>query len=315
MENVAVITTFFSYAKNPLAIKRFYEFKNRLEKQGVKLFTVELAFKDEPYLLEEEHVYLRLRTDTVLWHKESLLNALVDRLPPFYDKIVWLDCDVEIEDDNWVEQVDKKLDEFPILQVGSQYLFQQKNGSYIPKKTVGHACQLPTEENPANYRDYHVGLAWAANRSFYKHVGMFDYDITGSGDTILFYSAANFWPTNFSWWLRNKYKNKCPSINDFLSKYIDKANKFFPSKQARQNIGCTETNVIHRYHGNYQRRGYVSRLALLDGLDMHNDLTRDSNNLFKWTNNDFNKRFEKFFLLKDKDSDEACEYDNINDIA
>lgn len=314
MSNVAVITTFFSYSKNPLALQRYYEFKDNLKRQGIDLITIELAFKDEPYQLDND-VYLRLRTDTVLWHKESMLNLLVKRLPPHFDKVVWLDCDIKITDDNWLDEVNRNLDHYPILQVGSEYKFEDKHGSYISKKTVGYACQLSEEENPANYKDYHVGLAWAANRSFYEKVGMFDYDVTGSGDTILFYTAANFWSTNFSWWLRQKYKNKCPSINKFLKSYLDKASKFFTGETARENVGYTSTKIIHKYHGNYQRRGYVSRLTLLEDLDMSKDLERDYHGLLKWTNNDFNKRFEKFFLLKDEDSDAPCEYDNINDIT
>ena len=110
MNDLAAITCFFSYSENPYVIKRYREFQENLERQGVKLYTIELAFFDNGYLLnpgdenwkrnclsllETSHgfsprfpIYLRLRTDTVLWHKETLLNILVKKLPPHIKRLL-----------------------------------------------------------------------------------------------------------------------------------------------------------------------------------------------------------------------------------
>ena len=50
-QDIAAITCFFSYAKNPHSVQRYKEFKARLKRQGVDLYTIELAFFDEDYLM------------------------------------------------------------------------------------------------------------------------------------------------------------------------------------------------------------------------------------------------------------------------
>ena len=118
-DDIAAITCFFSYVKNLHAAKVHEQFKKKLEKQGVKLYTIELAFFDEDFLLGD--TYLQLRTDTVLWHKEALLNILVNRLPPHVKKIAWLDSDIFIEDDDWAKKLSRELDHYKIVQLGRKH--------------------------------------------------------------------------------------------------------------------------------------------------------------------------------------------------
>jgi hypothetical protein len=311
MNEFAAITCFFSYAKNPYAVERFIEFKDHLKKQGVDLYVIELAFFDEEYLLDEKDIYLRLRTESVLWHKESLLNTLVKRLPPHIKKIAWLDGDIIIQEDNWAEECAELLDVRPLIQIGHQYLFEEKDGRWLAKHTVGRACQDP-DRSPADFRSHHVGLGWAANREFFDKVGLFDYDITGSGDTILFYSAGSFWESSCSRWLRTVYDKQYKSIYYHLEDYINKCNNFFGQKKVAETIGYVHSIVRHGYHGNLQRRGYVSRLDLLKGISLRSDLTRDKQGLLEWVDKKSNEPFKRFFLMKDEDSDEPCNYHHIN---
>lgn len=328
MNDFAVITCFFSYAKNYYAIKRYKEFQENLNRQGVKLYTVELAFFDNGYLLhpddepeprevllETSHgfsdrlpIYLRLRTDTVLWHKETLLNILVKRLPPHIKKIAWLDSDIFIQDDDWAQKISKLLDKDKLVQIGSDFHFLKEDGEKerSSMKSIAFAYKnLPDKK--CDFKYHHVGLGWAANRDFFNEVGLFDYDITGAGDTITYYSAGGLMKEKGTEWIRHVYKKKCPTILDHLSKYAEKCHAHVKGK-----INYLDVEVNHMYHGHMERRGYFSRMDLLKGIDFNKDMFRDNSGLFEWKDKKRNKPFEIFFSMKDEHMDKKCEYHGID---
>ncbi len=315
-DDLVAITSFFSYAKNSYAIKRYKEFKNNLQRQGVKLYTVELAFGDEDFLLDDD-VYLRYRSNTVVWQKESLLNSLVKRLPPHIKKVAWLDSDIFIRDDDWAIQLSRMLDQYKLIQIGSLFHFLKEskmNSGVFDKKeckdfpTIGYAFQND-KDNKCNFKKYHVGLGWAANRDFFDHGGLFDYDPTGAGDLITYFASAGLIDhPDASWWMRDIYGNNCksilPIVNDYVSKIYD---------YAKGQVSYLETEVTHRYHGPLCRRGYITRLDLLKGINYDIHLQRDSNGLLKWTDNEagMNKPFEIFFMSKDNHEVKGVNYTGI----
>ncbi len=167
LDDFTAITCFFSYTKNSYAIKRYKEFRDNLERQGVRLYTIELAFNNEEYLLDGD-IYLRYRTDTVLWHKESLLNSLVKRLPPHIKKVAWLDSDIFIEDDTWALEASKALDKHKLLQIGKDYHFLKESTpdsddwdikERSSMKTIGWAY-VNTPRKKCDFKYHHVGLGY-----------------------------------------------------------------------------------------------------------------------------------------------------------
>jgi hypothetical protein len=313
-KDIAAITSFFSYVKNDQAIKRYYEFKENLSRQNVDLYTIELAFFDEEFLLDDD-IYLRLRSDSVLWHKESLLNILVKRLPPHIKKVVWLDADVFIQDDDWDKKMGDMLDSERLVQIGSTFHFMKEselnNGLWTEEercsmKTIGHAYKN-TPEHMANFKHHHVGLGWGANRDFFDEVGLFDYDVTGTGDTITYLSCAGLVDVKDSEWIKRRYSQDCPTILPLREDYKKRAWEY-----AEGRVNYLDTEVIHRYHCPVKRRGYFSRLDLLKGLNYNTHFERDRNGLLQWKDKRMNKPFEIFFSMKDYHLDEYCEYYGIN---
>ena len=98
-----------------------------------------------------------------------------------------------------------------------------------------------------------------------------------------------------------------PQYSPYLSDYGKKCGEFVDGR-----VNYVDTEVIHRYHGHRDRRGYFSRLDLLKGINFDEDLERDSSGLFRWTDSNKNKPFEIFFSMKDENTDEKCEYYGID---
>ena len=61
---------------------------------------VELALGDAPSVVDDAMAdqVVRLRSSTVLWHKERLINLGLARLPDRCDKVAWLDGDLLFEE-------------------------------------------------------------------------------------------------------------------------------------------------------------------------------------------------------------------------
>jgi hypothetical protein len=316
-DDFAVVTCFFSYVKNSYAVRGYKQFKDNLERQGVKLYTVELAFTDEDYLLKEDDVYLRLRTDTVLWHKERLLNILTQRLPPHVDKVAWLDCDVFVENDNWAEEVSYLLNEYKIVQLGREHLYLNTLGQVDRKHgTLGYGIHHRASDWN-NYAVHHPGLGWAASRDlFFKHGGLFEYAISGGGDGIMGYIFANGTGEDFNdmknWitdWKYKVYKEHCPTM---INKIEDYKNKVAP--YVNGSVTYLDSKVLHKYHAPQSRRGYLSRPNILKGIDFYKDLLKDDNGLFKWRDMRYNLVLEKFFSMKDDQSHlmRNISYEDVN---
>ena len=136
-----------------------------MREQGVPLYTIELAFDDAPFLLAPADSVVQRRTTHVLWHKERLLNLLLDRLPAQFDKVAWIDADLLFENAHWAEQAARKLDRVPIVQLFSAAHHLDQDGRILQSRpgAVYAVCRkLPWAHD---FGRVHPGFAWAARAS------------------------------------------------------------------------------------------------------------------------------------------------------
>ena len=86
----------------------------------VPLVAVELAYGQNFELAETDaDILVQLRGKHVMWQKERLLNLALSALPPSCRKVVWLDCDVFFDSEDWAERVSYLLDHSVLVQAFS----------------------------------------------------------------------------------------------------------------------------------------------------------------------------------------------------
>jgi len=76
------VTTFFNPARFKSLLNNYFIFKDRLARQGVNLLTVECAFGNDGYEIPSGPNVHRLRSGSVMWQKERMINYGVSKLPP-----------------------------------------------------------------------------------------------------------------------------------------------------------------------------------------------------------------------------------------
>ena len=295
--DLAAITVYFNYSKNPYMRNAYKHFSNNLKRQNIKLYTMELAFEDQEFQLPEEEDIFRVRSDSLMWHKESLLNILANKIPKNFTKIAWLDCDIVIEDDGWTKKASELLEEKRVIQIGGNYKFLDSNGHVTHNITTATKAFVDGENDCYDLHKYHVGLAWAAKREFFENVGLFDLDVVGGNDAISYASfvsgdnpSKRFFENKRS--LYHKYK--CASIWEKAEEYAKHCFGFVQGK-----IGYVNCPVSHLYHGDIKSREYNTRYEYIENINLKKDIVRGQSNLLEWTDPILNEGIRYYFKSKD----------------
>lgn len=312
MDDVWGITTFF----NPVGYrskKRNYNFfRKKSKKQGLKLVTVELAFDNAKFELRkgDADILLQLRTDSknVMWQKERLMNIALKNVPKSCNKIIWIDCDVFFENNDWVEKVSASLDKYMIVQPFSKFIRLGKgvkktsqNNIFSVDNKIDLFGQVYSLYNnlPNNYIS---GLAWAFRREVFEDNLFYDEAILGSGDRLMSYA---FYNEDFIKELDKTDKN---FINMCLS---DKMRQHYQtwsenvSRIVKGNTFYVDQNLYHLWHGDMKDRQYYLRNEIIKkgDFDPYNDIVKDENGVWKWNSEKIEMQDEvkKYFWLRKED--------------
>lgn len=283
-----VITPIF----NPFGFKsryRLYEnFKKHMADSGVKLFTVEAAFGNKPFVVTSPHdrMNLQLRTDQVMWHKERLINLAYNELKhrvPDVKFIGWFDSDITFVRPDWAEDTVHALSHLQVIQPFAQAINLDANEeamwtcpssfrSYIEGRGFHQEPPLPVSYT---YKG-HPGLAWAATREALDALGgLYDRCVAGSADTIM----SNALKGDFSVYLPGAPSEGMISS---MKRWADKA-----TEVVRGRIGFTRGAVMHHWHGASEQRGYEKRWDIMSfhKFNPSVDIATTESGLYGWAGN------------------------------
>lgn len=278
---IKCICSYFNYYEDELRKQNYIKFRKNFAHD---LLTVEVA-KDESEFFIDDAIQIVAKLENLLWQKERCFNIALENLPDTVDKIVWVDTDIIFHNKNWLEDLDKLLDEAPfaqpferIVEFSNEYNHNLNCSGYakLVYDKIHYGSEIPISTAP--------GIAWGCHTSIIPN-GFYDKHILGSNDVLQLYS-----------WLGDIFNTKLlqmPNclILDFLEYY--------------KNISCDGKKIAyckgvveHLYHGKYNTRGYNSRNELL--IDNFNvaDLKIDNNGLYKLNNIEkLNEIIEHFYKL------------------
>jgi hypothetical protein len=306
------VTSFFNPTRYGNKYKNYQIFREKSQKQGLKLITVEMAFGDDLFELKEgdADILVQLRTDkrNILWQKESLLNIGLSKLPKDCDKIAWLDSDVIFKNQNWVEETSKLLEEYVVVQPFSDVIRLQRgikdidnsikfsrgtgNGQIVHSAAYGVA-----QINKGIISDLtwhgHTGFAWAARREVFNSDPFYDRMILGGGDQLIanaFYGKTNF-RTNKNYPFKMILKE-----DQWLLRHYNLVKK---------SVYYTSGTLLHLWHGQQSSRHYSTRDSLLDihSFNPDVDVEYDINNTLVWATDKpkLHRAVKKYFWLRNED--------------
>jgi hypothetical protein len=300
---------------NPAGYRTKYDhlrrFSESARRQGLKLLIVELALRGQPFELPDSvaDVVIRLASDTVLWHKERLLNIALEALPEDCDKVAWLDADLLFENGNWLRDTAQLLEIYVVVQPFQYACWLPRDVLTIPPDGSLEAASVETQpatafaqlsNTDASVIAGHPGFAWSARRSVLQKHGFYDRFILGGGDSVMgraMYGLAELWPGRG--WSRALLT---PGLESDLRRWSD---AFY--RDVQESVYFTQGRVFHLWHGEKKHRNYVFRLMILHdaAFDPFADIALDSAQCWRWNSHkpDLHRKVEEYFRSRKEEGE------------
>lgn len=299
LDVVAVISNSARYVSRYELFEKFRE--HILQQPLVRLHVVELAFGRRPFELVGSDLQLRSRHE--IWHKENMINLMIQRLPSDWRYVAWIDADVEFQRKDWAVETMQQLQHYQIVQMFQTAVDLGPTGEAMMTHQ-GFAYSYVTgkprpkrRRNGYNYPFWHPGFAWAARREAIDYLGgLYDVSILGSSDHLMAWSliGENVLPVSMT----EAYRKS-------LQDWQDRAERLI-----RRDIGFVPGNLVHYFHGKKADRKYNSRWSILEryNFDPFLDLKRDSQGLYQLDidgsqrMNGFRDELRSYFRQRNEDS-------------
>lgn len=271
---IAVISNPARYASRYELYRKFSEHMKL--QPSVVLHTCELAFGNRPFEIPEAE--LKLRSYDEIWHKENMINLMIQRLPSDWEYVAWIDADVEFTRKDWAVETIQQLQHYQIVQMfqnaidlGPQGEFLSKANGFIWSYLTGQPRpKIGADGKSYGYTTWHSGYSWAARREAIDFLGgLYDVSILGSSDHLMAWGLVgkNILPSQMS-----------EGYHRSLQNWIDRAEKFIV-----RDVGYCPGTLIHYFHGAKANRKYNSRWKILEQykFDPDVDLKRDYQGVFQ----------------------------------
>jgi len=299
------ITCYFNPAGYRRRLVNYRLFRERLI---VPLVTVELAYGDDFALDDKDaEVLVHLRGRDILWQKERLLNIALNALPDSCRKVVWLDCDVIFETDDWPSRTSLLLNRSMLVQPFS-HLYHSP-GDWAPdqglpfgSESLQSAPLLIASGIPAttcmgtraSQMGCVHGFAWAAARDLLREHRFYDACIIGGGDSVMLRAAYGY----FDDAVRIQQMNSQQRTH-----YLSWAEAFHNA--VRSNVGFVEGNLVHLWHGSREHRRYVDRYQEFTRFRFNpfKDIAWDDNGAWRWNSSkdEMHEYVRAYFLARRED--------------
>lgn len=284
-----VIGVYYNPVRWESRLRLHLDWERHMLDSGVRLTTVECQTGERPFELPDDPRInrVRVRTKTMLWNKERLINIGVSRLPDDWKYLCWCDADIEFRKSGWAAEAVQALQHYDIIQPWSDaYDLGPKDEHIQAHKSF---CRMFWEGQPVvaqgpnwwkfdggKYDYCHPGFSWAITRIAFEWLGgLIDWAILGAGDHHMALALVG-----------QAWKSVPAGINPLYMKPL-------LNWQARAlqhinlNIGFTYGTVEHRFHGLKGSRKYIERWDIItkNNFDPSNDLKTNSFGVYELAGN------------------------------
>lgn len=258
------ITTLFNLTS--IRLKNYKVFRANLP---LPLITLELSY-DSNFFVEDS---IKIKSSSCLWHKEGLLNLGIKHCHA--EKIVCIDSDIINFDDQWVQTLEAKLDDYNVVQPFSQiHHLDQENKLLFSNWSISSlqgSFNLSTQRMPNLPTP---GFVWAFRRDFIAKYGLYNKCIVGGGDTAFACAVLGQFETVMDLHFMNQHQREA---------YLKWATMI--NKEAK--VGFLKKELAHLWHGSFKARKNTDRHKELMPFEFNPNKDVKLGNLLEWSNNKY----------------------------
>jgi hypothetical protein len=291
-----IISCFMNPQNNPYRLLAFQKFYRSIKHLNHRI--IECLIGDAKSQLPDSPYITQVQSDSLLWHKESLLNMIVDKLPHQFEYVFWIDADVLFTNNNWLVEAVEELESGSRIVQPFEYCIHLQRNELKPSFDVESARWnvSTSSRHPEMWRSFcsnvdnrlyhdtnydrhgHVGFAWGARREVLAQCPLFDNALIGGADHIIAHAAAGHIPHHC---ITKSFTENLPEVEAW-------SKKFYRAVLGR--IGYVKGDLYHIWHGDINNRQYLKRIQ--DYTPQTKALPRDANGLYVRTaGNTYMKRY------------------------
>jgi hypothetical protein len=272
-----VVTTVYNAQRYRSRWRLFADFRKMVAEAGAILYTVEIALGDRAFVVTtpDNPRDIQLRTWHELWYKEAGIRLGVQRLPPGWQKVAWIDADTHFARYDWADETLQKLEHYPIVQLFSQmqdlnpdhqpvgamrsFIATWADGKEEPPQTIfkGEPYPYPYVGQRKGFPGM-PGLAWAMRREAWEQLGgLVDHRILGGAD----------------WYMAHALTGQLEKLQatelfgrswEMLLEWQCRAERsLWQERPILGNVGMVPGLLLHYWHGPKVRRRYHTRGEIL----------------------------------------------------
>jgi hypothetical protein len=275
-DSLCAITCFFNPGMYARRVKNYFTFIKHIHRLDILCLTVECAFADQEFQLPEDSNIIRVRAHDIMWLKERLINLGLRRVPPSFNAVAWLDCDIIFHDESWPEKALLGLSTFKVLQLFSTVHRSERDGPCQLQSFGFKRMTQPTLSYGGNLLTHgHTGFAWAADRNLLDKHGLYDLCMSGSGDHVMAHAFAG--------------EIDCGCVNERIQVGTIHWAHFRQwaeaiSRETNGDVGAISGGITHLWHGNIRDRAYSKRNQEFGRFefDPRADVYLDESGLWRW---------------------------------
>lgn len=297
-----VITTYYNPCRYKTRRANYDAFEASLLRAGINLLTVECVFNGGEFELPHKPHVHRVRSKSVLWQKERLLNLAATWLPSSCKHVAWIDADVIFQNESWAVETVERLQSWPIVQLFETALRLERGNvaGAEPDRVKSFASVTPRNTSVFKEHRYdvhgHTGYAWAMRRDIFTDLGLYEHAVTGSADHYMAHAIYR----DFGFCIKNTLRTP-----EQLQHFREWAERFHSLVHGR--LGCVTGELVHLWHGSLENRRYWQRQLELSSLryDPYHDVAAAPGQPFEWATDkpELHAFFHEYFQLRREDGE------------
>lgn len=294
---MAVLMIMFNPTNSVRIVQNWLYVWNRLRAAGIPVFGAELLYPwQRASFLAPEFKTITVRSSSIMFHKEKLLERLVREVPESYTKLCAIDCDIVFQRPDWYDAVSAALDATPVVQPYDRCMWLNAD-LRTPLSANPSAAAILDEirtrhaTGVTNTLLGHPGFAMAMRRE----VRQFVWAVVGGGDAMFLRGTAGLvgglgGPR--MWELTE------PAWKEW-------------STTAKTDVGYVAGGIWHMWHGPMANRQYYDRYAkFVEAVpksvrDIREILVENADGVWEWREDvrkELNVMMLRYFAGRDDDA-------------
>lgn len=294
--SVAVVLAFFQPVSYELPRRHFHAVVQTLHAQGVPLVIAQAVLHGQkPQPVPSAIPSTVIRTDSLLFHKESLWNIAARQLTDA-EKLIFLDADLVFARSDWLERCSDALSTYDVIQPYSEARWLDRDG-LVDMARPPASDAIRDGLKPA-LKYYHPGFGWGiTRRAFNRLGGFYDLSVAGNGDALFALALREniLHDAVLAWYGAKQDKSV---MSDSYKSYRR------ASAGLDLSVGTPEEVVVtHLWHGERANRNYIERGNLFPRRgNFEYAVHRTDSGLLEWDDvRPSNELVRKYFVGKRDD--------------